>query len=102
LKGDDFVPMKNPAHPGLLLRDDIEELGFSVAEAAKGLGVTRQQLHNVISGRSGITPEMALRLEKAIGSTADHWLRLQAAYDLAQLRTRSDKIDVKRLAPKAA
>jgi antitoxin HigA-1 len=94
--------MKNPAHPGLLLKDDIEELGLSVAEAAKGIGVTRQQLYNVISGKSGITPEMALRLEQAIGSNADHWLRLQAAYDLAQLRMRPDPIGVKRLTPKAA
>ena len=96
------MPMKNPPHPGLGLRDDIEELGLSVAEAAKGIGVTRQQLHNVISGRSGITPEMALRLEQAIGSNADHWLRLQAAYDLAQLRTRPDAINLKRLTKKAA
>jgi addiction module HigA family antidote len=94
--------MKNPPHPGIGLKDDLEATGLSVAEAAKGLGVTRQQLHNVVSRRSGITPEMALRLERGIGSTADHWLRLQAAYDLAQLRVRSDKIDVKRLAPKAA
>ena len=94
--------MTNPPHPGIGLKDDLEELGLSVAEAAKGLGVTRQQLHNVISGRSSITPEMALRLEKGIGSNADHWLRLQAAYDLAQLRMRSEKIDVKRLTPKAA
>ena len=96
------MPMKNPPHPGLGLRDDIEELGLSVAEAAKGIGVTRQQPHNVISGRSGITPEMALRLEQAIGSNADHWLRLQAAYDLAQLRTRPDAINLKRLTKKAA
>ena len=96
------MPMKNPAHPGVGLKDDLDELGLSVAEAAKGLGVTRQQLYNVISGRSRITPEMALRLEKAIGSNADHWLRLQAAYDLAQLRMRADPIEVKRLARKAA
>ena len=94
--------MKNPPHPGLLLRDDIEALGLSVSEAAKGIGVTRQQLYNVISGKSAISPEMALRLEKAIGSNADHWLRLQAAYYLAQLRMRPDAIEVKRLAPKAA
>lgn len=96
------MPMKNPPHPGVGLKDDLDALGLSVAEAAKGLGVTRQQLHNVISGRSGITPEMALRLEKGIGSNADHWLRLQAAYDLAQLRLRAAPLDVKRLAPKAA
>lgn len=96
------MAMKNPAHPGLLLRDDIEELGLTVAEAARGLGITRQQLYNVISGKSAISPEMALRLEMAIGGNADHWLRMQAAYDLAQLRMRPDAIDVKRLAPKAA
>jgi addiction module HigA family antidote len=96
------MAMKNPPHPGAGLKDDIEALGLSVAEAAKGLGVTRQQLHNVVSGRSGITPEMALRLEKAIGSTADHWLRLQAAYDLAQLRLQAKPISAKRLQPKAA
>jgi addiction module HigA family antidote len=60
------MPMKNPAHPGELIRDNIDDLGLSVSEAAKGLGVTRQQLHNVISGRSAITPEMAVRLEKQL------------------------------------
>jgi addiction module HigA family antidote len=96
------VPMKNPPHPGIGLKYDLDALGLSVAEAAKGLGVTRQQLYNVINGRSGITPEMAVRLEKGIGSNADHWLRLQAAYDLAQLRMREDPIEVKRFARKAA
>ena len=96
------MPMKNPAHPGLLLKDDLEELGLSVAEAAKGLGVTRQQLYNVINGRSSITPEMAIRLEKGIGSNADHWLRMQAAHDLAQIRLRNEPIEVKRFPRKAA
>src|SRR3990170_168428 len=63
------MPMKNPPHPGIGLKDDIEELGLSVAEAAKGLGVTRQQLYNVINGKSVVTPEMAIRLEKAIGGS---------------------------------
>jgi antitoxin HigA-1 len=96
------VPMKNPAHPGYMIKDDLDELGLSTAEAATGLGVTRQQLHNVIAGRSSITPEMALRLEKGIGGTADHWLRMQLAYDLAQLRLHGTKLAIKRLAPKAA
>jgi addiction module HigA family antidote len=96
------MPMKNPPHPGLGLKDDLEALGLTVAEAAKGLGVTRQQLYNIINGKSGITPEMALRLEKAIGSTADHWLRLQTAYDLAQARGRIADLKLKRLRPKAA
>ena len=96
------MPMKNPAHPGLLLKDDLEVLGLSTAEAAAGLGVTRQQLHNVMTGRSSISPEMALRLERGIGGEADHWLRMQLAYDLAQARSRNDKLDVKRLSPKTA
>ena len=93
--------MKNPVHPGCLLQNDLEELGLTVAEAAKGLGVTRQQLYNVLSGRSSISPEMALRLEKAIGGSAGHWLRMQAAYDLAQLRL-NGAVRVARLARKVA
>ncbi|HTC99804.1 MAG TPA: HigA family addiction module antitoxin [Bradyrhizobium sp.] len=89
--------MKNPPHPGELIGDTLEELNISVTEAARGLGITRQQLHNVIAGRSGITPEMAVKLEKAIGSTADTWLRMQMHYDLA--RVRKQDIKVKRLAP---
>jgi antitoxin HigA-1 len=96
------MPMKNPPHPGAGLRDDIEALGLTIAETAAGLGVTRQQLHNVTSGKSAITPDMALRLEKAIGSSAERWLRMQMAYDLAQARLRNEKLAIKRLAPKAA
>ena len=96
------MPMKNPAHPGELVRDNIDELGLSISEAAKGLGVTRQQLHNIIARRSAITPEMAVRLEKAIGSTADTWLRMQMNYDLAQIRKRGASIKVKRFEPKVA
>jgi addiction module HigA family antidote len=94
------MPMKTPPHPGGLLKDNVDELGLSVAEAAKGLGVTRQQLYNVINGKSAITPEMAVRLEKALGGTADLWLRMQVNYDLAEVRRRT--IKVRRLSPKAA
>jgi antitoxin HigA-1 len=94
--------MKNPPHPGAGLKDDIEALGLSVAAAAAGLGVTRQQLYRVIRGQSGISPEMALRLEKAIGGTADGWLRMQLDYDLAQVRARAGSIKLKRLEPKVA
>ena len=96
------MPMKNPPHPGLGLRDDIEALGWTVAEAAEALGVTRQQLYNVINGKSAVSPDMALRLEKGIGSTAEHWLRLQTAYDLAQARLRAVAVKVKKLAPRVA
>jgi addiction module HigA family antidote len=96
------MPMKNPPHPGEMVGDSLEELGVSIIDAAKGLGVTRQQLHNIIAGRSAISPEMAVRLEKALGSTADAWLRMQANYDLAKIRTHAAAIKVKRLVPKVA
>ena len=96
------MPMKNPCHPGRLVKADLEEMGLTVADAAKGLGVTRQQVYRVINGESAITPEMAVRLEKAIGSTADMWLRMQMNYDLAPIRLRASSIKVKRLEPKVA
>ena len=89
--------MKNPVHPGELVKANLNELELSVAEAASGLGVTRQQLYNVISGRSAVTPEMAIRFEQAFGGSADMWLRMQAAYDLAQVRKRAGQITVRRL-----
>ena len=95
------MPMKNPPHPGRLVKDNLDELGLSVAQAAEGLGVTRQQLYKVINGESAVSPEMAVRLEKAIGSTADAWLRMQAAYDLAEVRKREGEINVKRFQPRS-
>ncbi|SEB99688.1 addiction module antidote protein, HigA family [Rhizobiales bacterium GAS188] len=96
------MPMKNPPHPGQMIGDTLEENSISITQAAKGLGVTRQQLHNLISGRCNLTPEMAVRLEKALGSTADTWLRMQANYDLAQIRNRASPMKVVRLVPKVA
>jgi len=96
------MQMKNPAHPGRLIKNELNEMGISVAAAAESLGVTRQQLYNVINGKSAVTPEMAVRLEQAIGSTADTWLRMQIAYDLAQIRLRRNEIKVKKLAPRVA
>jgi antitoxin HigA-1 len=96
------MPMKNPPHPGRLVKDEIEALGLSVAQAAEGLGVTRQQLYRVIKGECAISPEMAMRLEKGIGSSAATWLRMQMNYDLAKLHERDAAIAVTRLAPKVA
>ena len=96
------MAMKNPPHPGEGIKQELDHMGLTVAEAAKGLGVTRQQLYRVINGECGITAEMAYRLEKAIGSTADFWLRLQANYELAQIRARAASIKVEKLAPKVA
>ena len=90
--------MKNPPHPGLSIRHDcLEPLGISVTEAAKKLGVSRKQLSNVVNGRSGISPQMAIRLDKAFGGGANTWYRLQAAYDLAQAMKQADQIKVERL-----
>jgi antitoxin HigA-1 len=91
------MPMKNPAHPGRIVRHDcLEPLGLSVTEGAKVLGVTRQALNNVVNGKSGISPEMAIRLSKAFGGTAETWLRMQLAYDLAQAQKEESKIKVQR------
>ena len=95
------MTMKCPPHPGMGLKEDFEALGVSVAEAAAGLGVTRQYLQRLTQGKSAMTPDLALRLEKVIGSTAEHWLRLQLAHDLAQARLHSGKLKLKRLAPRA-
>lgn len=92
------MPMKNPPHPGETVRYDcIEPLGLSVTEAAKALGVTRQALNNLVNGKSGISPDMAIRLEKAFGGSASVWLGLQMDYDLAQAMKHASAIKVKRL-----
>ena len=88
--------MKNPPHPGLTVRHDcLEPLGITVTEAAKVLGVTRQALNNLVNGKSGISPEMAVRLAKAFGSSAETWLGIQLDYDLAQVRRRSIELNVR-------
>ncbi|MFZ0912195.1 MAG: HigA family addiction module antitoxin [Candidatus Korobacteraceae bacterium] len=89
--------MNDPPHPGRSIRTAcLEPLGLSVTEGAKVLGVTRQTLNNVIHGKSGISPEMAIRLTKAFGSTPETWLRMQLAYDLASARKNESKIKVRR------
>ena len=94
------MPMKNPPHPGEHVADNLMELNYTVAEAAKALGVTRQHLHNLVNGKVGISPEMAVRLEKAIGGTARHWLSLQMNYDLAQVVQRAEAIEVAVMKPR--
>jgi addiction module HigA family antidote len=89
--------MKNPPHPGHSIKDAcLNPLGLSVTEAANVLGIARHTLTRVLNGRAGISPEMAIRLEKAGWSNADHWLRLQTAYDLAQARRHERDIKVRR------
>ena len=91
------MTMKNPPHPGLSVRHDCIEPCGLITEAADVLGVTRQTLNNLVNGKAGISPEMAIRLDKAFGGGAETWLRLQMAYDLAQARQHEGEIKVKRV-----
>ena len=94
------MPMNNPPHPGLSVRYDcLEPLDISVTEAAKQLGVSRKQLSDIVNCRAGISPEMAIRLDKAFGGGAETWYRLQATYEMAHALKRADRIKVKRLSP---
>lgn len=91
------VRRRNPTHPGEILREDVlPELHLSVAKAARQLRVTRQTLHRILSGRSAVTPEMALRLGRFCGNGPELWLRMQQAHDLwraqAELRAELEKI----------
>src|ERR1700716_4337526 len=97
------MPMKNPPHPGKAVRAAcLEPLGLSVTEGARVLGITRQSLSNLVNPKTGISPEMAIRLSKAFGSTPDTWIKMQAAYDLAQALKHEKQIRVERYAPRSA
>ena len=84
--------MKNPPHPGLTIRNMIEELDVSITGAAKALGVNRQTLNNLVNQHNGVSPEMALRLEVVFGSTADAWLQMQVSYDISKVRKTQNQI----------
>ena len=87
------MAMKNPPHPGLSIKENcLEPLGLNVTEAAKVLGVARHTLSRVLNGHAAISPEMAIRLEKAGWSNAEFWLRRQNAYNLVQARKNEDQI----------
>ncbi len=91
------MPSRNPTHPGSSTKlNCLEPLNLSVSAAAKALGVARHTLSRVLNGHAAISPEMAIRLEKAGWSNAEVWLRRQASCDLAQARKREDQIKVKR------
>ncbi len=95
--------MKNPPHPGRVVRlSCLEPLGLSVTDAAAVLGVSRQALSNLVNGRARISTDMAIRLAKAFGSTTETWIRLQAAYDIAQAAKRESQIRVDRYRPATA
>jgi addiction module HigA family antidote len=94
--------MKNPPHPGEIIREDvIGALGLSVTKAAAALGVRRATLSDVVNGKASVSADMALRLEKAFGVNMDLLLKMQAGYDAAQARLHSNLIKVKRFIPPA-
>ncbi len=94
------MKMKNPPHPGRIIRHEcLEPLGLSVTGAAKILGVTRLTLSNLVNGKNGVSPEMAIRLSKAFGSSPEVWLGLQMDYDLAQIKKSAVRIKVKKAVP---
>ena len=89
------MTMKNPPHPGDLIRTEvIEALGLSVTQAAELLGVRRATLSDLLNEKAGLSPEMALRIEKAFGPKMEHLLQMQLAYDIAQVRLREGDITV--------
>jgi len=91
--------MKRPPHPGRIVRQEcLEPLGLSVTKGAAILGVSRLTLNNLVNGRNGVSPEMAIRVSKAFGSSPEVWLGLQMDYNLAQARAREDQIKVERYA----
>ena len=95
------MTMSNPPHPGRSIRENcLDPLDLTVAEAARVLGVARHTLSRVLNGHAAISPEMAIRLEKAGWSSAEFWLRRQTTYDLVQARKGQDRIDVERYKPR--
>jgi len=88
------MQMKNPPHPGVLIKEEIDALGISVAELALRIGVSRQMLFRIIKGQAGITAEMSLKLAKAFKTSPEFWVNMQTQYDLAQakLKINTDNI----------
>lgn len=94
------MAMKSPPHPGHSIKQNcLDPLGLSVTEAARALGVARHTLSRVLNGHAAISPEMAIRLEKAGWSNAEFWLRRQTTYNLVQARKNEDRIKVERYVP---
>ena len=92
------MKMHNPPHPGEVLRElCIEPLNLSITEIAEALGVSHEALSAVLSGKGSISPEMAIRLSKAFGTSAESWLNQQMQYDLWQAEKIVGDVKIKRL-----
>jgi addiction module HigA family antidote len=97
------MPMKNPCHPGEILKEEcLIPLGLTVTEAAKMLDISRYTLSSIINQKQGISTEMALRLSKAFGMSAEVWLNMQVNYDLAQVRNKVNLDNVQVIVTKSA
>ena len=95
MSGTGGIRMKNPAHPGGFVKSEIiEALDLTVTEAARVLGVTRPALSALVNERAHLSPELALRVEKAFGVSMDTLMRMQNSYDIAWTRRREDEIDI--------
>ena len=94
------MPMKNPPHPGDLIRTEIiDEMGLTIKKAAEILKVRRATLSDLLHGKAALTPDMALRIEKAFGPDMNHLLRMQLAYDVAKTREYAGRLAIKRYVP---
>ncbi len=92
------IQMHNPPHPGEILKElCLEPLGLSITEAASGLGVSRKTLSAILNGRSGVSPEMALRLSEAFDTTPESWLNQQVQYDLWVAKQAAKDLNVRKL-----
>lgn len=89
------MSMKHPVHPGKIIKHTIHSTGLGVTESAERLGVSRSTLSRVINEKASLSPEMAVRVSKAFGSTVEHWMRMQLAYDLASVEKTARSIKVK-------
>lgn len=92
------MTMHNPPHPGAVLKElCIEPMGLTVSRAAAALGVSRKTLSSILNGRAGVSPEMAIRLSKAFGTTAESWMLQQLHYDLWKAQQAAGDLEVERL-----
>ena len=94
------MTMYNPPHPGEIIREDcLKPLNLSVTRAAKGLGISRKHLSDIVNGHAGVSPEMAIRLSKGFGGSPESWLKQQMLFDLWHAEQGAEDVNVKRFAP---
>ena len=96
------MPMHDPCHPGEIVKYEcLDPLGLTITRAAKGLGISRQKLSDLVNGKTGVSADTAIRLSLAFGSSPETWLGMQSAYDLWQARNLSESLEVEQFAAAA-